>query len=371
MSKTPNIKHIIEGETDFLVFKKKHSVKGPRAKDKLPFYNPAMELNRDLSILVCQWLINNSSKHVHILDGLAASGVRGIRIKNEVIGDFDITINDWNMDAYDLIQENVKNCSLTNVDVLNKNLNTLLSEKKFDYIDVDPFGSPAYFIDSAIRSISNKGILACTATDTATLCGVYPKVCNRRYDAMPFHSFFMKEIALRILVGFICREAARYDKGIKPLLCHSNDHYFRVYIMIRNGVDSANDSLKNLSIIQSDEFIFSKNPGVNVGPLWIGKLQNKQMIKELRTILFEKQLNTKNTLWKLLDLLEEEADAPGFFYTTDDIASLLKVSPPGMNTVFKKLKNNGYKVSRTHFSPTGFKTNAPKKKIESVFKNYS
>ena len=371
MSRTPNVKHITEGVTDFLVFKKKHSVKGPGAKDKLPFYNPAMELNRDLSVLVCQWLVNNSIKHVHFLDGLAASGVRGIRIKNEVEGDFDITINDRNEDAYDLIQKNVKNCSLTNVNMLNKNLNTLLSEKKFDYIDVDPFGSPAYFIDSAMRSISNKGILACTATDTATLCGVYPKVCNRRYGAMPFHSFFMKEVALRLLVGFICREAARYDRGVKPLLCHSNDHYFRVYAMVRNGVDSASDSLKNLSNIRSDEFVFSNNPDVDVGPLWMGRLQDKQMIKELRTILFEKQLNTKNMLWKLLDLLEEEAGAPGFFYTTDDIASLLRISPPKMSTIFEKLKKDGYEVSRTHFSSTGFKTNAPKKKIEAVFKNYS
>lgn len=371
MNKTQKIKHITEGKTDFLVFKNKDSVKGPGSKDKLPFYNSAMELNRDLSVLICQWLVNNSSKQIHFLDGLAASGVRGIRIKNEVKGDFDITINDRDEDAYDLTQENIKHCKLTNVSVLNKNLNTLLSEKKFDYIDVDPFGSPAYFIDSAMRSISNKGILACTATDTATLCGVYPKVCNRRYTAMPFHSYFMKEIGLRILVGFICREAARYDKGIKPLLCHSADHYFRVYIMVRNDVDFANDSLKNLSIIKSDEFVFSKNLGINVGPLWTGKLQNKQMIKELITILFEKQLNTKKILWKLLDLLEEEANAPGFFYTTDDIASSLKISPPRISTVFKKLKNNGYKVSRTHFSPTGFKTNAPKEKIEEVFKNDS
>jgi len=371
MSRLPNVKHITEGLTDFLVFKRKQSVKGPGIKDNSPFYNSAMELNRDLSILVCQWLVNNSIKHVHILDGLAASGVRGIRIKNEVEGDFDITINDRNKDAYDLIQRNVKNCNLINVNVLNKNLNTLLSEKKFDYIDVDPFGSPAYFIDSAMRSIINKGILACTATDTATLCGVYPKVCNRRYGAMPFHSFFMKEVALRILVGFICREAARYDKGMKPLLCYSNDHYFRVYIMVRNSVNSANESLKNLSKIPSDEFVFSNNSDVDVGPLWMGRLQDKQMIKEIRTILFEKQLNTKNILWKLLDLLEEEADAPGFFYTTENVASLLGVSQPKMSTIFKKLKKDDYEVSRTHFSSTGFKTNAPKEKIESVFKNYS
>ena len=100
----------------------------------------------------------------------------------------------------------------------------------------------------------------------------------------------------------------------------------------------------------------------------MGKIQNKQVIKELRTILFKKKFHTKNYLWKLLDYLEEEADAPAFFYTIDSLASSLKQSPPKMVTFFENLRNNGYDVSRTHFCPTGFKTNAPKDDIEKVFK---
>ena len=371
MNKTQKTKKITEGETGFFVFKNKDNVKGPGSKNNQPFYNPAMELNRDLSILVCQWLINNNSKRVHILDGLAASGARGVRIKNEVKGDFDLSINDWNEDAYNLIEENIKNCKIKDVSLFDKDLNVLLSEKKFNYIDIDPFGSPVYFIDAAMRSIKNNGVLACTATDTATLCGVYPKVCNRRYNAMPFHSFFMKEIGLRILIGYICREAAKYEKGIKPLICHSDDHYFRVYIMVKNGVNFANQSLSNFAFMKSDSFVFMKKPVVNIGPLWTGKIQDKKMVREIRNILFEKKLNNKNNLWKLLDLLEGEADSPCFYYTTDDVASLLKKSPPRIDGVIENLKKDNYIVTRTHFSPTGFKTNAPWGKIEKVFRNNS
>ena len=32
------------------------------------------------------------------------------------------------------------------------------------------------------------------------------------------------------------------------------------------------------------------------------------------------------------------------------------------------MKNKGYEVYKTHFSSTGFKTNASKKEIEKVFK---
>jgi len=199
MSDIQNVECITEGKTEVLVFKDKLTKKGPGSKNKVPFYNPTMELNRDLSILINQWLVNNNEKPMHILDGLAASGIRGIRLANELEGDFDVTINDWSEDAYALIKKNLERCGLKNVVASNRNLNTLLSEERFHYIDVDPFGSPVYFIDSAIRGIYNNGIIACTATDTATLCGVYPKVCLRRYGVRSFHSLVMHEIGLRIL----------------------------------------------------------------------------------------------------------------------------------------------------------------------------
>jgi tRNA (guanine26-N2/guanine27-N2)-dimethyltransferase len=368
MKNTSSIENIIEGKTNILVYKSKKSKKGPGKKENLPFYNPTMEQNRDLSILVCQWLVNHRKKHLRILDGLAASGIRGLRIANEVVGDFEITANDWNPAAYELINNNIKNLNLKNIIAENKNLNTLLSENKFDYIDIDPFGSPVYYVDSAMRSICNDGIIACTATDTASLCGTYPKVCLRRYGAIPFHSVVMKEIGLRILIGYICREAGKYDKGIKPIVGYCTDHYFRIYIQVINGTSRANDSMKNFSIINSNSVFTLKNENIDIGPLWAGKIQNKKVISELRTMIFKTKLDTKNELWGLMDMLEEEADAPIFYYTTDKLASIFKKSPPKMELIFKKLKEKGYAVYRTHFNPTGFKTNAPRSEIEKVYK---
>jgi len=361
---------IKEGTTKVFVFKKKASKKGPAAKDKDPFYNPSMEQNRDLSIIVNQWLINNCEKQLHLLDGLAASGIRGIRLANELVGDFDATINDYNEEAFLLIKKNISYNKLKNVTACNKNLNVLLSENKYDYIDIDSFGSPAHFIDSAVRSIYNNGVIACTATDTASLCGVYPNVCRRRYGARPFHSFIMHEIGLRILLGFICREAAKYDKGIEPILSYSTDHFFRVYVKIRRGKRFANESMERCSLINPQKIMFPlcKNEEP-VGPLWMHKLHNKSALEEIRTILFTKELKTKNKIWKMLSLFEEESDAPPFFYTTDDVASYLKTSPPKMDDVFTQLQTKGYAVARTHFSSTGFKTNAPLNDIIDIFKN--
>jgi len=367
MSKSENVEYVTEGKTRVLVFKKKMSRKGPGSKDKIPFYNPAMELNRDFSVVLGQWLINKSNYHIKLLDGLAASGVRGLRFLSELDGDFEVFINDWNKDSYDLIKKNAENFKKTNVSVTNRNLNSLLSENKFHYIDVDPFGSPAGFIDSSIRSIYHDGVLACTATDTATLCGVYPKVCLRRYGARPLHSSVMHEIGLRILLGFICREAGKYDKGIEPLVCYSTDYYFRLYVRVKNGVDYANESVDNLCVINSKKIGSYFGKSVDFGPLWMGKLQDKRVVQELRTILFKKELNTRHEIWKLLSLLEEEADAPAFFYIISDLSSSLKKSAPKMKTIFEKLQEKGYVVTRTHFSENGFKTDAPLDEIKKVF----
>jgi len=151
-------------------------------------------------------------------------------------------------------------------------------------------------------------------------------------------------------------------------VCYTTDHYFRAYVQIKNGTGRANDSIKNYSTVNSNDFFSPKNENIDIGPLWKGKIQNKKIIMKLRTILFNKKLNTKNELWKLLDLLEEEADGPNFFYETDKLASIFKKSPPKMELLFKKLNEKGYNVYRTHFSLTGFKTNSPKSEIEKVFK---
>jgi tRNA (guanine26-N2/guanine27-N2)-dimethyltransferase len=357
-----------EGTTELFVFTEKSSLKGPCRKSQTPFYNSAMELNRDVSVLVNQWFLNSTSEHIHILDGLAASGIRGIRLANELSGDFDVSINDWNDQSFSLIQRNLEKHSLKNVSVSQRDLNCLLSDQRFHCIDIDPFGSPVYFIGASMRSVYNHGLIACTATDTAALCGVFPKVCYRRYGAWPLHGPSMHEIGLRILLGCLCREAAKYDRGIEPIMSYTTDHYFRLYVQVHNGKTAANTSMSQYQSISASNIPLTKKSTARVGPLWIGSLGRKSVIQEIRSIMSTKVLNTKPLLWKLLYLLEEESDAPAFFYTMNDLASLLKVSPPDMKSLFRQLRSKGFLVTKTHCTSTGFKTDAPFDIITEVFK---
>ena len=89
-----------------------------------------------------------------------------------------------------------------------------------------------------------------------------------------------------------------------------------------------------------------------MGKTFGGSCENKQVYNFILYTIFN------NNLWKLLDLIEEESEMPMFFYTTDSLSSLLKKSSPKSIVFFEKLRKQGYNVSKTHFSQTGFKTDA-------------
>lgn len=51
-------------------------------------------------------------------------------------------------------------------------------DKRFTVIDLDPYGGPNKFLDAAIQSIEEGGLLMVTATDMAVLAGNTPEACN-------------------------------------------------------------------------------------------------------------------------------------------------------------------------------------------------
>lgn len=59
-----------------------------------------------------------------------------------------------------------------------------------------------------------------------------------------------------------------------------------------------------------------------------------------------------------LKLLSEELDVP-FHYDTHALAKRNGLQAVKVSTVIERLEELGYLASRTHFSPTSVKTNAP------------
>ena len=64
------------------------------SSDAPVFYNPHMELNRDISILALQTYQKEQERDIDICDLFGGSGIRGVRYKNEIDGVGDVSIND-------------------------------------------------------------------------------------------------------------------------------------------------------------------------------------------------------------------------------------------------------------------------------------
>jgi len=268
-----------------------------------------------------------------------------------------VTINDWDEDAYEIIKNNV---SLNNVDVevTNRNANSIMAERKFDYIDIDPYGSPVPFVDIAIQSVRNRGVIGITATDTANLSGSNPKKCLRRYMAHSSRTCVRHEVGVRILLGYIGRMAAKYDKGILPLLSIYYGHHYRVFIAVFEGAKRADETLENIKIVETPD-------NVVVGPIWVGDLHDKRILERMK---IEDYFVSKKLFSKMLEIWKEEKGL--FFYELHYLSSIWKINTPPILKVIEELCKEGYYASRTQFSPTGIRTNIPlnefKKIIEKI-----
>ena len=329
------------------------------------FYNSRMALNRDTTVLVIRQL----SPHSY-LDAMAASGIRGCRVGNET--DVPVTLNDRDLMATRLIMQNVRSLGIQ-AKITCQDANSLMSEEKFGFVDLDPFGTPAPFIDAAIRS-SGK-YLGVTATDTAPLCGAHLKAGIRRYMARPLNTEYHTEVGLRILLGNVARHAAVYDKGIIPLFCYAHEHFVRLHLQLKSSASAADKSIAQLGYIHQcpvcpyrmEEQKFF--PGVYTcplcgtsltptGPLWTGPIHDQDtlsgMIQDAETFI----AGDKSGLTKLLNTCWDEPDI-SFSYNYHKLAKYYRLSPGPVDILLNRLRDEGYIAGRVHYSGYGIKTDAP------------
>lgn len=66
----------------------------------------------------------------------------------------------------------------------------------FDVIDLDPYGSAVPFLNSALKSIKNGGLLCVTCTDTRVLCGSDRHKCYYLYGTARGGNKTIEETAL-------------------------------------------------------------------------------------------------------------------------------------------------------------------------------
>lgn len=363
------------------MFKKKEyifeeEIKIPKYGDKISkklnvFYNPKMKINRDISLLV----INSYfEKQISFCDPMSASGIREIRFLKKIPNKFKkLVVGDISKTAIKDMKKNfmLNKISTKNIEFVNENAINTISKYYYDFIEVDPFGSPVPFLDIACQRIKHGGILSVTATDTAALCGTYPKTCFRRYGIKVEKTFYYEELGLRNLIAYCQRQAAKYEKVVTPILSFSNEHFYKIFFKVEESRTKSLEIIKELKYIEynrktQENKIIKVETEKAFGKTYVGKLNDNEFLKSLNINLIKENKEVSKLISKLL----EELEIFGHINTNKLQKENKFSSKISFEQLFEELKKKKYTVSRVHNNVYGIKTNAPTKEIIKIMKKY-
>ncbi|KAL0218396.1 hypothetical protein P9112_004049 [Eukaryota sp. TZLM1-RC] len=404
------------------------------------FYNPVQVFNRDISLLaihtyntirLASWKADVAARKLRILEGLSATGMRSIRFAKELPGDqvAEILANDLSPEACRLIEQScIRNsvestvktvCSDANVLMFLSGKSISLSSQPvpfsfsnfaaverpspwdstfFDVIDLDPFGSAAPFIDSAVSAVRPGGLLCVTSTDQAVLVGQYPDKCMIKYNSLPMHTSCCKESSVRSLLSALAFSAAKHDRVVVPLLSLNVDFYVRVFVRVekRGNPRSMAGQMINVAFCGTCHSVY-KQPCIEItptrqgkkiqtghiltggccsicdgrlrmaGPFWGGEMHNEEFVNCLLGLINESDfgaifpfVTSVNKIKGILTMIKDELNVKSpFYFNLDRMSSILKVSSPPAVSARSALINAGFKVSQWHGDRRAFKTNAP------------
>ncbi|MFO1534270.1 MAG: hypothetical protein ABR586_01250 [Thermoplasmatota archaeon] len=344
-------------------------LRAPGAREKgQPFFNPGMALNRDLSVLLVEAFVRAKGREVDVADALAGTGARALRLAREVEAPLIVHANDGDANAVQALRKGIAANRLdgARIGASEGDAHAFLAARRFDVVDLDPCGSPAPFLDAALRSVRHGGLLCATATDTGALAGKFPRVCRRRYDAHHglHKAAWRAEVGLRVLAGAMVRSAGRFERTAVPLLSVASGHWMRVVARVEDG-PQGDASLKRLGSATLDaatgngRFLAPGEAAAEwAGPLWTGPLHDAMLLDGMAAAAAGKTLAKPKETAALLALLRQEADAPAFWIVPDRLQKGFRPPAPRRDAFMARLREAGSLAARSHVEPQGIRTDA-------------
>ncbi|KAI2465578.1 TRM-domain-containing protein [Annulohypoxylon bovei var. microspora] len=384
-----------------------------------------------------------------ILDALSATGLRALRYAQELPFVTSVTANDLSPTAVEAIKRNAEHNGIqskvnaTSGDARAHMYSLLTQEeaddgakgknrnkksnhkpnKKYDVIDLDPYGTAAPFFDAALNAIRDDGGLLCvTCTDSAVWASNgYPEKAFALYGGVPVKGFHSHEVGLRLILHGLATAAARYGLAIEPLLSLSVDYYTRVFVKVRKSPAQVKFLAGKTMIAyncdqgcgawetqflarnrkapnKSGRGVFYKHgfaiaPTVDqlckecnskmhlAGPMYGGPLHSTDFINKildelpnvsddvygtkpriegmLHTALEEFLPSSKDHLESSREDEYATVDPYPFFFHPTSLARVVHCICPDEDSFRGALRHLGYHVTRSHCKPGSLKTNAP------------
>lgn len=316
-----------------------------QTRDSEVFFNPSRDFDRGLNVLFINALGRKSLSGIELFGG---SGIRGLRLAAETKCFDKIIIND--IKTSKTIAKNVsvnKKKLNAKVGVSSMNAQDIYdSAEGYDYLDIDPFGSPVKYMIQAMPKVKYGGILAITATDGAALYGKAKKACMLKYGAVSYKTRYFNEIGLRILIKRAEDIANLNDRSVEPLFFDVRRHYLRVYLKVKKAnisrridyiyqcVHCPNRSVK---VMPKCDLCGSRI--VRIGPLWLDRLFDRNLVDRMFEIAEAGEAKDYT------DILRKEEDTVSY-YTTDELASYLKQKEKKLGLIGTKtvLDEKGFRV---------------------------
>jgi tRNA (guanine26-N2/guanine27-N2)-dimethyltransferase len=384
---------------------------GPGDRDEREvFYNAAMAASRTRSVLLMahefqqNWL-GPIDKPVRTLDALTATGARSLRWLHELPEDTaarlqltqvdrDATAIDW---AATNLHHNPPKNSNSGVEQLVGDVRQIALGQGWQWVDLDPFGSPIPFLDAVLQSTARRAVIEVTATDTAALTGSSPSALRRRYGAKARLDSIAHDTGLRILLANIAQNAARHDRAIEPLLSIWDGHHLRVSTRVIRSVESANAVEDNLgwrianptteevsgpedegvphTLVPLSHPVDGSDPRIS-GPLWIGPLGDAETMASMTeervlqlsgpspdsTVDDSELRKIRRGVVRSVRHLAEEASAihATNLIVVDDIPARLGIgSPPSPAKLAAKLREAGHAAAVAAYGEPAIRTDAP------------
>ena len=188
------------------------------------------------------------------------------------------------------------------------------------------------FLESAVSSIRDGGLLCATCTDTRVTCGPDLHKCSYFYGTAraKVHSF--QEDALRIVLNCINSTANRHSRYVEPLLAVQTEFYLRVFVRIhRSKTECAKSTLKTGNVyncnscgnyywqpffsekknkigpskleLPSEKCDICREPWYFNGPIWLANINNHEFCEQLFSSLKTEQFNKLKTNRKIYGML--------------------------------------------------------------------
>jgi tRNA (guanine26-N2/guanine27-N2)-dimethyltransferase len=299
-----------------------------------------------------------------VLDALSATGLRALRYASELPAVSKVVGNDLSESAIKSMKTNIEYNKLQ--DRITPNLGDARAymystcsdpSRKFDVIDLDPYGTAAPFLDAAIQGVKDGGLLCVTCTDAGVWASTgYAEKAFSLYGGTPIKGLHSHEGGLRLILNSLAMSAAKYGIAIEPLLSLSIDFYARVFVRVSRSPAQVKFTASNSMVVYNCDsgcgawtiqplaaskeklnrqgnplyhYKLAQGPTANTycehcgfkthlaGPMWAGPLHNPHFIQRILDILPKLDPEIYQTIPRIEGMLttamEEDLDlSPSF-----------------------------------------------------------